>query len=188
MKTATYQTMDKDEVLDKIFAFMVESGLENISIRELCRGTGLAQGSLYYWFDDKTSIVCEATEHGLRRVTDDIFGYVFRRINDLPAFFEECLDKIDKHRKALRFIYQMASSPVYGKKIRADGKYFKEMYDSYAERLAVILQCNIETLRPIVYLFISAICDYAIWEDKANAQTEIDFIYSILPSVIGTKT
>lgn len=47
MKTATYQ-IDEREILDKIFTYMVKSGLGNISIRELCRGTGLAQGSIYY--------------------------------------------------------------------------------------------------------------------------------------------
>lgn len=185
MKEATYQKMDKNEVLDKIFSFLVRSGLENISIRDLCRGTGIVQGSLYYWFSDKTSIICEATEYGLKKVTDEIFAYVFDNIDDLPTFFSECIGRISKYRNALRFIYQMAASPVYGTKIRSDGKYFKNMYDSYAVRLAEIMGCELEKLRPLVYLFISAICDYAIWADEQNTQTELDFIYSILPQTIG---
>lgn len=187
MKAATYKTTDKNDILEKIFLFLVDRGLENISIRELCRGTGIAQGSLYYWFSDKESIVCEATEYGLKKVTDEIFKYVFESIGDLPRFFDECLGRISKYRVHLRFIYQMASSPVYGRKIRADGKYFKSMYDSYAVRLAEIMGCDVEKLKPLVYLFISAVCDYAIWADDANAQTEIDFIEQILPQVIDGK-
>lgn len=186
MKEMKYKTADENELLNKIFEFLVSSGLENISVRELSKKTGIAQGSLYYRFPDKASIICEATKHGLKKVTDEIFGYVFSSINDLPSFFENCLDKIGKYRRELRFIYQMASSPIYGEKIRKDGKYFKKMYDKYAERLAEILNCDLEKLKPIVYLFVSAICDYAIWEDRANTQTEIDFIYSILPDVINT--
>ncbi len=183
MKEPVYK-QDKNELLEKIFVYLVKSGLENISIRELCRGTGLAQGSLYYWFDDKTTIICEATEYGLKKVTDEIFEYVFANLSDLPGFFAGCIDKISKYHRELRFIYQMAASPVYGEAIRNDGRYFKFMYDKYADKLAEQLGCDAEKLKPIVYLFISSVCDYAIWEDEKTARKEIDFIYSILPKVV----
>ena len=56
MNTGTYQTTDKSELSEKVFPYLVKLGLENISIRELCKGTGIAQGSLYYWFNDKTCV------------------------------------------------------------------------------------------------------------------------------------
>lgn len=184
MKTATYRTVDENEVLDKVFAFLVKQGLENISIREICKGTGIAQGSLYYWFDDKTTIICEAAERGLKNVTDEIFGYVFASVDDSPSFFENCLEKISPYKETLRFIYQMVASPKYGEKLRRDGKYFKSMYDRYAEELAKRLNYDLDKVKPIVYLLVSAILDYAVWDDKDNAQTEIDFIYSVLPKVM----
>lgn len=187
MKTAVYQTIDQREVLDKVFAFLVNQGLEGASIREICRGTGIAQGSLYYWFSDKMTIICESTEHGLKRVTDEIFDYVFSSIDDLPHFFQTCLDHIGKYKKELRFIYQMVASPLYGEKIRKDGKYFKSMYDKYAVKLAEHLNYDLNKVKPIVYLLVSAILDYALWDDKDNAQTEIDFIYSILPQIMDTN-
>lgn len=186
MKTATYQ-VDENEMLERIFSILVESGLENISIRELCRRTGIAQGSLYYWFNDKTTVICEATEYGLRKVTDEIFGYAFASIDNLSEFFATCLEKVGSRKKELRFLYQMASSPEYGERIRRDGKYFKAMYDKYAEKLAEMMKCDVERLRPVVYLFISAICDFAIWDDIENAQTEIDFIAKILPQILEGK-
>ena len=56
MKAATRQ-VDEKAILDSIFTFFVNSGLENVSIRELTKGTRLAQGSLYYWFGDKTNMI-----------------------------------------------------------------------------------------------------------------------------------
>ncbi len=185
MKLATYQTKDAKDILDRIFSFLAKSGLENISIRELCRGTGIVQGSLYYWFSDKTTIICEATEYGLHKITDEIFDYVLKSLDNLPEFFQSCLEKIGEYKNELRFIYQMAASPVYGEKIRGDGKIFQNMYDEYALRLAQILHCDSESIKPIVYLFISAVCDYVIWEGVSNAQVEIDFINSILPQIIN---
>ena len=187
MNTAAYQTTDKSELSARIFPYLVERGLENITIREVCRGTGIVQGTLYYWFKDKTGIVCEAAQYGLKTVTDEIFEYVFASLNDLKGFFANCLDEISKYKKELRFIYQLASSPVYGEKIRKTGKDFNFIYDKYTHRLSLLLDCDEQTLKPLVYLFISAVLDYVIWDEKEKSQLELNFIYSALPEIMKVR-
>ena len=187
MNTAAYQTTDKSELSTRIFPYLVERGLENIAIREVCRGTGIVQGTLYYWFKDKTGIVCEAAQYGLKTVTDEIFEYVFASLNDLKGFFANCLDEISKYKKELRFIYQLAASPVYGEKIRKTGKDFNFIYDKYTHRLSLLLDCDEQTLKPLVYLFISAVLDYVIWDEKEKSQLELNFIYSALPEIMKVR-
>ena len=187
MNTAAYQTTDKSELSEKVFPYLVKRGLENITIRELCKGTGIVQGTLYYWFNDKTTIVCEATEWGLTKVTNQIFEYVFASLNDLRNFFSNCLDEVSKYKKELRFIYQLAASPVYGEKIRADGKKLNFIYDKYTHRLSLILNCDEQLLKPLVYLFISAVLDYAIWDEKEKSQIQLEFIYSALPEIMRAR-
>lgn len=187
MNTAAYQTTDKSELSARIFPYLVERGLENITIREVCRGTGIVQGTLYYWFKDKTGIVCEAVQYGLKTVTDEIFEYVFASLNDLKGFFANCLDEISKYKKELRFIYQLAASPVYGEKIRKTGKDFNFIYDKYTHRLSLLFDCDEQTLKPLVYLFISAVLDYVIWDEKEKSQLELNFIYSALPEIMKVR-
>ena len=187
MKTAAYQTTDKNELSERIFPYLVKLGLENVSIRELCKGTGIVQGTLYYWFKDKTNIVCEATEWGLKRVTDEIFEYVFESLDDLRGFFSNCLDRVSIYKKELCFIYQLAASPVYGEKIRADGKELNFIYDKYIRRLSERLNCDEPTLRPLVYLFISAVLNYVIWDEREKVQTQLEFIYSALPEIMKAR-
>ena len=187
MNTAAYQTTDKSEHSARIFPYLVERGLENITIREVCRGMGIVQGTLYYWFKDKTGIVCEAAQYGLKTVTDEIFEYVFASLNDLKGFFANCLDEISKYKKELRFIYQLAASPVYGEKIRKTGKDFNFIYDKYTHRLSLLLDCDEQTLKPLVYLFISAVLDYVIWDEKEKSQLELNFIYSALPEIMKVR-
>ena len=184
MNISSYETVTESELLGKVFPFLVERGLENITIRELCKGTGLVQGSLYYWFGDKTTIVCEATEYGLKKVTDEIFRYVFSNLDHLRDFFDGCLDEVEKYTKELRFVYQMAASPVYGERIRSAGKGFNAIYDDYIQKLASHLKYDQELLRPLVYLFISAVLDYVIWEEKEKSQMQLEFIYSVLPASV----
>ena len=187
MNTATYQTTDKSELSEKVFPYLVKRGLENISIRELCKGTGIVQGTLYYWFKTKTNIVCETTEWGLKKVTDEIFEYVFESLDDLRGFFSNCLDEISKYKKELRFIYQLAASPVYGEKMRADGKELNFIYDKYTRKLSARLNCDEQLLKPLVYLFISAVLDYVIWDEKEKSQLELNFIYSALPEIMKVR-
>ena len=187
MNTAAYQTTDKSELSARIFPYLVERGLENITIREVCRGTGIVQGTLYYWFKDKTGIVCEAAQYGLKTVTDEIFEYVFASLNDLKGFFANCLDEISKYKKELRFIYQLAASPVYGEKIRKTRKDFNFIYDKYTHRLSLLLDCDEQTLKPLVYLFISAVLDYVIWDEKEKSQLELNFIYSALLEIMKVR-
>lgn len=186
MKAATHQ-VDEKAILDSIFTFFVNRGLENVSIRELSKGTRLAQGSLYYWFGDKTNIICECTEYGLKKVADKIFEYVFENMNDLSWFFSDCLNEIGKYKRELRFIYQMAASPVYGEAIRKKGHDLNFIYDKYTRKLSGILGCDEEILRPLVYLFISAVLDYVIWEEKEKSQFQLDFIYSALPEMLKSR-
>lgn len=184
MDTAAYRATDKNVVLERVFPVLVNYGLENITIRELCKETGTVQGTLYYWFKDKTSIVCEATQYGLKMVTDEIFEYVFASLNDLRGFFSNCLDEINKYKKELRFVYQLAASPVYSEKILATGKEFNLIYDRYTHRLSRLLNCDEQTLKPLVYLFISAVLDYVIWDEKEKTQMQLEFIYGVLPEII----
>lgn len=187
MNTGTYQTTDKSELSERVFPYLVKLGLENISIRELCKGTGIAQGTLYYWFKTKTNIVCETTEWGLKKVTDEIFDYVFASLDDLRGFFSNCIDEISKYKKELCFVYQLAASPVYGEKMRADGKELNFIYDKYIHRLSERLNCDEQTLRPLVYLFISAVLNYVIWDEREKVQTQLEFIYSALPDIMTAR-
>lgn len=74
----------------------------------------------------------------------------------------------------------MAASPVYGRKIRGKGQDLNLIYDKYVEKLALRLRCSTQELKPLVYLFISAVLDYVVWEDTENTQMQLEFIYSIL--------
>ena len=80
MKSEAYR-LNETIILDKLFDYISGHGLENITIRDLCRETGLAQGTLYYWFNDKMSLICEAAEYGLKRAANRIFEYAFSSMN-----------------------------------------------------------------------------------------------------------
>ena len=81
----------------------------------------------------------------------------------------------------------MVSSPIYGKNIRDKGKDLNLIYDKYTHRLSLMLNCSETLMRPLVYLFISAVLDFVIWGEKEKTQMQLEFIYSALPERIKTS-
>ena len=61
------------------------------------------------------------------------------------------------------------------------------IYDKYTHRLSQLLDCNEQLLKPLVYLFISAVLDYVIWDEKEKSQMQLDFIYSALPEIMRAQ-
>ena len=170
----------KSEILESSFEYLSKNGLENISMRDLCKGVGISIGSVYYWFENKEELIAETAEYGLRKVSDDIFIYAFENIRDIESGFEGCFDKINEHRVALRFIYQLASSPVYGDVIRKRGSDLESVYHEYAIRLSKTLDRSVDFMLPLVYLFVSAVLDYAVWEDYTKTKAQLDYISTLL--------
>ena len=83
------------DILQSSFEYLSKSGLENISMRELCNGIGVSIGSVYYWFENKEQLIAETAEYGLLKVSDDIFSHVLKALDDIHSSFEICMDKID---------------------------------------------------------------------------------------------
>ena len=73
----------------------------------------------------------------------------------------------------------MAASPIYGERIRAEANNY-EWYKVYSEKLSKKLGCSSDDLLPLVYLFISTILNYVIWEKKEGTADQLKFIYTSL--------
>lgn len=165
------------DILQSSFDYLTKSGLENISMRDLCNGIGISIGSVYYWFENKEQLIVETAEYGLLKVSDDIFSHVLTALDDIHSSFEICMDKIEEHRDSLRYIYQLACSPVYSKLLRNMCSNLEPIYHEYAVKLSKELDMSVERALPLVYLFVSAVLDFAVWGNKEQTSVQLDYIY-----------
>ena len=170
----------KKEILGKCFGYLVEKGLENASVKNMCEETGISSGSIYYWFKDKDEAVLDSAEYGLTVVTNKLFDYVFSHIDDVGNVLKTFPEKLMEYKKELRFIYQVTTSNQYGERMRMIADRLDSVYVAYSEKLSKSLNYDSKKLLPIVYLFISATLDYVVWEDEAKMEHELKAIYSFL--------
>ncbi len=180
MREAIYN-IDEERLRNLIFKCFIANG--NISMRDICNGTGLSLGSLYYWFGDKQNLVTEVTKYGFYKTVDKIFEYVFASAYDLDRFFGSILDYIDGFKNTVRFIYQISTNPEYSEKMCEIALEVNYMYERFALKLAHKTGCSADKLRPCVYVIASAVLDYAVWGDRQRTQSQLDLVYDTIKSL-----
>ena len=166
----------EEEFLDTSFKYLAEHGLENTSIRDLCKGIGISSGSLYYWFDGKEDVYINAAKYGLTKDVECIFSGAYLAMDDVDNLFSKVLKEAEKYKKELRLIYQIATSPVYGERMRKEADNLAGTYETYIRTLAEKLNVSMEDMAPVVFMFISIMLDFVIWDDHFVSKMQIDFL------------
>lgn len=169
-----------EQFVKEIFNYVTTNGLENTSIRDICRDTGMSTGSLYYRFKSKEGMVISVGTYGLNKVADELFSYALSTIAELKVFFDSFLGIVKTKQPELRAVYQIATSPVYGESMRKMAETLNIRYEKYIERLSDVLKISKEELTPIVFMIISVMLDYVVWDDYKIAQLQMNTLYNIL--------
>ena len=99
---------------------------------------------------------------------------------ELKVFFDSFLGIVKTRQPELRAVYQIATSPVYGQNMRKMAETLNVRYEKDIERLSNVLRISIEELTPIVFMIISVMLDYVVWDDYKVAQMQMNTLYNIL--------
>ena len=169
--------MDREMVLSSCFNCLVDMGLEHSTMRALVKATGMTSSSLYYRFKDKNQIVLESSYYGLRNITQNLFLVAVNNLDDFESLFDVFFVESEKYKPAIKLIYQVANSPVYGDQLRELSKQLVPMYKKITVLLAEKLNCATESLEPFVDLFISSIREYMVWGNSDVTKRSLKFLY-----------
>lgn len=178
MKGFDENTMQQEIVLKNCFDCLVKLGLEHTTIRNLCQATGLKVSSIYYRFSNKDEIILEATVWGFKDITRSICWSVFRKTDNFKELFDGLFWEIERNKRQLKFIYQVAGSPIYGDLLRRRAKGMDTVYESFTTKLAEEVGCTDSELLPYVRLFVSVVREYVLWDDTELVKKNLQFIYS----------
>ena len=188
MKNQNIQKRDVEtELLSGTFDYLVENGLENFSMRELCKYTGFSVGSIYYWFDNKDELIISAAQYGLSKVSESIFDFVLDSIDDLEVFFSVCLDRVKKSAVPLRVIFQIFTSPTYGFAFGEHANALNVVYSRYSQKMSDIVKCDAKEMEALVHIFISVITDYVICNNLEATKISMNYLYELFKNASNTK-
>ena len=179
MRSQTIKDIEK-EFLEPSFQYLVKNGLENTSVRDLCKAMGISYGSIYYWFEGKDDIYTSVVEYGIGKVATKLFNALFEKAHDPELFFNTFLNDIDNYIEELRLVFQFATSIEYGKVLRKKTEEFKDVYQKYIEELSAISGVSPEDMAPIIYMLISILVDYVVWQDRPVSEMQLKFLYKVM--------
>lgn len=171
---------DMEEILSKAFDYLVKNGIENATLRAIAQGVGYSPAHLYNFFLDKDDCIIEIAKYGLTKTASMLFEFAFEGITDLGKFFDNVLDVVEKYQPQLRTVYQVATSPVYGERMRKKAEDLQTSYAKYIQHLSEILDCKPEIITPSVFNFISIVLDYVVWNDRHVSEIQIKDLYETM--------
>ncbi len=170
----------KLELINKLYNNFVENGLDQTSMRDLCKGTGVSLGSLYYWFDNKEDLVIETALFGFENIIEQFFKNDFDSFCDIKQVLYFACEKLYELKKPLRFIYQVALSPVYSKRMIEESSEIVLRLDNFVKGIIEKHSISYEKFIPIVMCFLSAIVRDVVWNEKKVLETQLEFLSSCI--------
>ncbi len=175
----------KEEIIKMTWQYLLRTGLSKSSIGDLCRLTGLAQSSLYHWFENKDEIWISAGKYGLSKVVEALLEFTFAHTDSIERYFETFLDEVDQYKEELRLAVQITTSPLYGERMRGKSREFRVFYEQYAKRLLQTFGCTKEQANIFIYTIISVVIDYVVWDDKDIAQMLLNNLHKRTVDKLG---
>lgn len=167
----------RQQMLKQCFELFVRQGLENTSLNDLTSYCKTYKAAFYVYFKSKDEIVVEAAKMYMQTL-DEMFKNEFSNPKGTIAeALKRGFEVICEQKNELRFIYQVVSSPKYGKKSRGEMSEIYSKYFEYSEQLANVYGIDHEKFRPYFLLFVGTIHDYCLWENDRLVQEKLDFIY-----------
>ena len=180
MRSPAEREIKKDVILRKCFECLTEKGIEAITIKDFSDATGMSMSSIYYWFEDKDEIVLDAVEWGIDENVKILFDFAFKHTDNLTKLCEGIKELAMEYKKQFRLIFQVATSPQYGERVRKFSTKLDFEYKRYTEILSEKLAISYDLLYPFVNLFVSSIVDCVMWDSWDKFDMEMKSIITVI--------
>ena len=171
----------KIEIMEKVFDFYAESGLNNISMKDIADKSGFNVASVYQYFNDLDDLIIQSTGYCMAKVEDDFMAKAPNNVEDLWKFIDEVPYWTAKeHGKKYCLMYQVYTSPKYKKYGQEFFKGVDQRYTEYAKSLESKLGIPYEKITPLIFILIRASVHYALFEDEFYLKSQLSILKEAL--------
>ena len=145
----------------------VEKGLYKTSTRDLSKAMNLQSGGLYYYFQSKDEAVVACVEAAIRKLEDYLITPVAEELTESAVVMKNLLVRAEEIAPVYRFVVTVCADRQYRDQTKPILDALGERYVSYAETFARLLQCTVQELAPFVYMSITAITNYMVFQEES---------------------
>lgn len=166
----------RKEVIDICLKKFIDNGLAGTTTRDLSSAMNLQSGALYYYFTSKDEAVIACAEEAAIRLENNIIVPALKDTSDPKKMLEGIRRRADKMAPTMQFLAQVCATPKYRISMDPALTRLSLRYRYYAKKFAEAYKCNTDDIEPIVYMCITAMANYMIFQEKTYIEPQINFI------------
>lgn len=177
----------KKEVINACLKMFVSKGLFETTSRDLSKALQLQSGGLYYYFKSKDEVVVACAEEAAMRIESNLITPALKELNDPDEMMRTLRMRADKMAPMMQFLTQVATSDKYKEKLKPALDSLSERYKTYAKKFAEHFNCNVEEIEPYVYMCITAVANYMIFNEDSYIFPQIALVKNKIRELTMTK-
>ena len=165
----------KKEVINICLDHFISHGLET-STRSLSKALKLQNAGLYYYFESKDEAVVLCAEEAALRLENSLIVSAMKDIKNPDLMMKRLQSRADEMAPTMKFLVSVCVSETYKEKVKPALDRLSSRYEQYSEKFAKTIGCDLEEIKPYVYLCITAVENYMIFgeDDIIHPQIQIE--------------
>lgn len=176
----------KKEVINVCLDHFIEKGLTETSTRSLSSALKLQNGGLYYYFESKDEVVVLCAEEAAMRLEKALILPTVKRLDNPELMVSKLKAEADKMAPTMSFLVSVCASKRYKDKVKPVLDRLSERYGIYVDAIAKKLGCEQETIEPYVYMAITAVANYMIFEEDVFVVPQMEIVKAAIRDLTHT--
>ena len=163
----------KKEVVSKCLETFIRQGLSETSVRDLSGCLNLQSGGIYYYFKDKDDVVAACAEEAAIRLEEKLICSALKDIEDPSLLLKKLYAGCDEMASTMKFFASVCALSRYSASVAPVLGRLSARYEYYAKIFAENLGCELDEVRPYLFMAITTLSDYMIFGGKSYIEPQL---------------
>lgn len=165
----------------------VSKGLMSTTSRDLSRALNLQSAGMYSYFQNKDDAVIACAESAAKKLEDDLIAVAIENVSSPYEMIVKLREKAEQLAPMMRFFTQVCATEKYEERIRPVLSNLSCRYEKCVERFADELNVSVDVIRPYVYICITAITNYMVYQEDSYTMPQLTLVAKILEEIKQPK-
>ena len=174
----------RKEVINICLDHFIEKGLVETSTRSLSKALKLQNAGLYYYFSSKDEAVVLCADEAAVRIEKALIEPAIQELQNPECMMKRLKERADKMAPTMRFLVSVCANRQYRLEMKPALDRLSHRYTFYAQKVAQKLNCKLEEIEPYVYMTITAITNYMIFEEENFIIPQIQIVEEAVSRIL----
>lgn len=175
----------KKEIINDCLELLVEKGLLGTSTRDLSKAMKLQSGGMYYYFSSKDDLIIACAEEATQRMEKELIYPAMNEVFSPQLMMDNLQARALSMAPTMKFFVSVCTDKRYEDKVKPLLERLGDRYNTYSNQFARIMNCDSKLISPYVYLLITSISNYMIFEEISFVAPQIKAVQIKIERIIA---